>query len=140
MDLKLEVKGGFVFSLCTKFIGVYFVSKHKNSLFIGYFHNNLILETSQCGHVMTHPTIPRPPRVTTHPVCVLTRCISCVITVLDMSRHTPLYRALLELLRALSVCSPLIPLLLPQDGESVSISELLDKMKACVDTYASRLR
>jgi len=63
--------------------------------------------------------------------------------VLDMACHVPLYRALLELLRAIAVCSPLMPLLLPLDGDddsSVSISSLLEKMKQCVDTYASRLK
>ena len=63
--------------------------------------------------------------------------------VLDMSRHIPLYRALLELLRGVSVCPPLVHLLLPLDKEdesSVSIVELLEKMKTCVDTYASRLK
>uniref|UniRef100_UPI00358FA005 baculoviral IAP repeat-containing protein 6 n=1 Tax=Myxine glutinosa TaxID=7769 RepID=UPI00358FA005 len=34
-------------------------------------------------------------------------------SVLDMARHVPLYRALLELLRSMAQCSPLIPLLLP---------------------------
>ena len=57
-----------------------------------------------------------------------------------MSRHIPLYRSLLELLRGLAVCPPLVPLLQPLDTDSVSITELLDKMKACVDTYASRLK
>jgi len=64
-------------------------------------------------------------------------------TVLDMACHVPLYRALLELLRAVAVCPPLMPLLLPLDADddsSVSISYLLDKMKQCVDTYASRLK
>ena len=63
--------------------------------------------------------------------------------VLDMACHVPLYRALLELLRAIAVCPPLMPLLLPLDADddsSVSISSLLEKMKQCVDTYASRLK
>jgi len=63
--------------------------------------------------------------------------------VLDMACHVPLYRALLELLRAIAVCPSLMPLLLPLDGDddsSVSISSLLEKMKQCVDTYASRLK
>jgi len=66
-----------------------------------------------------------------------------VFAVLDMACHVPLYRALLELLRAIAVCPPLMPLLLPLDGDddsSVSISCLLEKMKQCVDTYASRLK
>ncbi|ESP03094.1 hypothetical protein LOTGIDRAFT_230508 [Lottia gigantea] len=66
-------------------------------------------------------------------------------SVLDMARHVPLYRALLELLRALAVCPTLIPLLLPLEVEAnqdtaVAIEVLLDKMKGCVDTYASRLK
>jgi baculoviral IAP repeat-containing protein 6 len=64
-------------------------------------------------------------------------------SVLDMACHVPLYRSLLEILRAIAVCPPLMPLLLPLDAEddsTVSLSSLLDKMKQCVDTYASRLR
>ena len=67
--------------------------------------------------------------------------LSCAV--LDMACHVPLYRALLELLRAIAVCSSLTPLLLPLDSDddsSVSISSLLEKMKQCVDTYASRLK
>uniref|UniRef100_A0AAV2JLI0 Dual E2 ubiquitin-conjugating enzyme/E3 ubiquitin-protein ligase BIRC6 n=1 Tax=Knipowitschia caucasica TaxID=637954 RepID=A0AAV2JLI0_KNICA len=75
-------------------------------------------------------------------------------SVLDMARHVPLYRALLELLRAISSCSALVPLLLPlsgdfqqteeedeedPDGQS-SVGQLLAKMKTCVDTYTNRLR
>ncbi|XP_064603703.1 baculoviral IAP repeat-containing protein 6-like isoform X3 [Liolophura sinensis] len=63
-------------------------------------------------------------------------------SVLDMARHVPLYRALLELLRGLAVCPSLVPLLLPLDKEDSgsSIGVLLEKMKGCVDTYASRLK
>ncbi|CAH1791767.1 unnamed protein product [Owenia fusiformis] len=65
-------------------------------------------------------------------------------SVLDMARHVPLYRALLELLRAISSCTVLVPLLLPLDDvasdNSTSIASLLMKMKGCVDTYASRLK
>ncbi|XP_064622207.1 baculoviral IAP repeat-containing protein 6-like isoform X2 [Lineus longissimus] len=64
-------------------------------------------------------------------------------SVLDMARHVPLYKSLLELLRALGVCPVLVPLLLPldkEDGDSSSITSLLAKMKGCVDTYASRLK
>ena len=62
-----------------------------------------------------------------------------------MSRHIPLYRALLELLRALSVRTSLAHLLLPLDDDeetasSAGVADLLDKMKQCVDTYASRLK
>ena len=62
-----------------------------------------------------------------------------------MSRHIPLYSALLELLRALSVRTSLAHLLLPLDDDeekasSAGVADLLDKMKQCVDTYAGRLQ
>uniref|UniRef100_H3CIY4 Dual E2 ubiquitin-conjugating enzyme/E3 ubiquitin-protein ligase BIRC6 n=1 Tax=Tetraodon nigroviridis TaxID=99883 RepID=H3CIY4_TETNG len=76
--------------------------------------------------------------------------------VLDMARHVPLYRALLELLRAISTCTALVPLLLPLSGDlghkeeeeedeepsegHTSVGMLLAKMKTCVDTYTNRLR
>ncbi|KAK3562833.1 hypothetical protein QTP86_010625 [Hemibagrus guttatus] len=77
-----------------------------------------------------------------------------VLSVLDMARHIPLYRALLELLRALSSSSSLVPLLLPLSTSTTeeeeeeepnaqshtSVSTLLAKMKTCVDTYTNRLR
>ncbi|XP_061601104.1 baculoviral IAP repeat-containing protein 6 isoform X2 [Cololabis saira] len=80
-------------------------------------------------------------------------------SVLDMARHVPLYRALLELLRAISTCTALVPLLLPLTGDlaleedeeeeeddeehsegRTSVGMLLAKMKTCVDTYTNRLR
>ncbi|XP_058880863.1 baculoviral IAP repeat-containing protein 6-like isoform X4 [Acipenser ruthenus] len=73
-------------------------------------------------------------------------------SVLDMARHVPLYRALLELLRAISSCTSLVPLLLPLSGDDeeeeeeerlecqTSVGTLLAKMKICVDTYTNRLR
>lgn len=72
-------------------------------------------------------------------------------SVLDMARHVPLYSALLQLLRGITVSPTLVPILLPMEeenggqgsssGESqVSIESLLEKMKGCVDTYASRLK
>lgn len=85
----------------------------------------------------------------------ITLYLYCVSVVLDMARHVPLYRALLELLRAISTCSTLIPLLLPlssdlgrggeeeeEDEEQgqTSVGMLLAKMKTCVDTYTNRLR
>lgn len=72
--------------------------------------------------------------------------------VLDMARHVPLYRALLELLRAIASCTSMVPLLLPlstENGEEeedeqsecqTSVGTLLAKMKTCVDTYTNRLR
>lgn len=71
-----------------------------------------------------------------------------------MARHVPLYRALLELLRAISSCTSLVPLLLPLSGDTgpeeeedeepseghASVGMLLAKMKTCVDTYTNRLR
>lgn len=80
----------------------------------------------------------------------------CARAVLDMARHVPLYRALLELLRAISTCTTLVPLLLPLSGDlghkeeeeedeeqsegHASVGLLLAKMKTCVDTYTNRLR
>ncbi|XP_064788432.1 baculoviral IAP repeat-containing protein 6 isoform X18 [Oncorhynchus masou masou] len=74
-------------------------------------------------------------------------------SVLDMARHVPLYRALLELLRATSTSTALVPLLLPLSGDpsqeeeeeersegQTSVGMLLAKMKTCVDTYTNRLR
>lgn len=65
-------------------------------------------------------------------------------SVLDMARHVPLYRSLLELLRGIAVCPKLVPLLLPLDkdgsSESAAVGVLLEKMRGCVDTYASRLK
>ncbi|KAL3288526.1 hypothetical protein HHI36_002967 [Cryptolaemus montrouzieri] len=63
-------------------------------------------------------------------------------SVLDMARHIPLYKAALQLLRAIAVSSQLVDLLLPQKnrGNHPSISLLLKNMKSCVDTYAAKLR
>ncbi|KAG8504819.1 Baculoviral IAP repeat-containing protein 6, partial [Galemys pyrenaicus] len=72
-------------------------------------------------------------------------------SVLDMARHVPLYRALLELLRAIASCTSMVPLLLPLSAENgeeeeeqsecqTSVGTLLAKMKTCVDTYTNRLR
>ncbi|XP_073817547.1 BIR repeat containing ubiquitin-conjugating enzyme isoform X2 [Musca autumnalis] len=63
-------------------------------------------------------------------------------SVLDITRHIPLYRAILQLLRSISLSQELVTLLQPQNmGESSpSISELLSNMKTCVDTYAKRLK
>ena len=79
-----------------------------------------------------------------------------------MARHVPLYRALLQLLRGITSNPALVPILLPMElsghnglgvekssgsagveegAESQAcIETLLEKMKGCVDTYASRLK
>ncbi|XP_064535866.1 baculoviral IAP repeat-containing protein 6 isoform X5 [Drosophila montana] len=63
-------------------------------------------------------------------------------SVLDITRHIPLYRAILKLLRALSLSKNLVSLLQPNvSGECTPpIAELLKNMKTCVDTYAKRLK
>lgn len=64
-------------------------------------------------------------------------------SVLDITRHIPLYRAILQLLRAIALSGQLVSLLLPgahDQGGSMSIAVLLANMKSCVDTYASRLK
>nr|XP_014092668.2 baculoviral IAP repeat-containing protein 6 isoform X3 [Bactrocera oleae] len=64
-------------------------------------------------------------------------------SVLDITRHIPLYRAILQLLRALSLSPELVSLLQPSPNKSESspaIVELLLNMKTCVDTYAKRLK
>ncbi|XP_068153762.1 baculoviral IAP repeat-containing protein 6 isoform X3 [Drosophila tropicalis] len=65
-------------------------------------------------------------------------------SVLDITRHIPLYRAILKLLRALSLSKSLVSLLQPAPsacGEGAPpIAELLKNMKTCVDTYAKRLK
>lgn len=64
-------------------------------------------------------------------------------SVLDITRHIPLYRAILQLLRAIALSTQLVALLLPgshDQGGSMSIAVLLANMKSCVDTYASRLK
>ncbi|XP_017883088.1 baculoviral IAP repeat-containing protein 6 isoform X2 [Ceratina calcarata] len=62
-------------------------------------------------------------------------------SVLDMARHIPLYRAVLQLLRAMALSSQLAPLLLPRGGKSTepSIVSLLSSMKVCVDTYVHKI-
>ncbi|XP_058811824.1 baculoviral IAP repeat-containing protein 6 isoform X3 [Topomyia yanbarensis] len=62
-------------------------------------------------------------------------------SVLDITRHIPLYRAILQLLRAISLSNQLLSLLVNKNNEGkISIASLLSNMKACVDTYASRLK
>lgn len=78
--------------------------------------------------------------------CVIAN-MTLMIAVLDMARHIPLYRAVLQLLRAMALSQQLVSLLLPPDrrqkssqGDELSVVCLLTKMKNCVDTYASRLK
>lgn len=63
-------------------------------------------------------------------------------SVLDITRHIPLYRAILQLLRSISLSHELVSLLQPQNfnDSSPSITELLSNMRTCVDTYAKRLK
>ncbi|XP_046485616.1 baculoviral IAP repeat-containing protein 6 isoform X2 [Neodiprion pinetum] len=62
-------------------------------------------------------------------------------SVLDMARHIPLYRAILQLLRAMALSAQLAPLLLPRTGRSnePSIVSLLSSMKVCVNTYMHKI-
>ncbi|XP_076283788.1 BIR repeat containing ubiquitin-conjugating enzyme isoform X2 [Lasioglossum baleicum] len=62
-------------------------------------------------------------------------------SVLDMARHIPLYRAVLQLLRAMARSNQLAPLLLPKGGKSSepSIVSLLSSMKVCVDIYVHKI-
>ena len=71
-----------------------------------------------------------------------------ILTVLDMARHVPLYRAVLGFVRCIAVCPNLVPLVHPgqhdsktsSNDDTTSLCSLLTKMKLCVDTYGSRLR
>lgn len=62
-------------------------------------------------------------------------------SVLDMARHIPLYRAVLQLLRAMALSSQLAPLLLPSGDklQDPSIVSLLSSMRVCVDTYMNKI-
>ncbi|EFN66625.1 Baculoviral IAP repeat-containing protein 6 [Camponotus floridanus] len=63
-------------------------------------------------------------------------------SVLDMARHIPLYRAVLQLLRAMALSNQLAPLLLPRGGRSAgepSVVSLLSSMRVCVDTYVNKI-
>ncbi|XP_068082089.1 baculoviral IAP repeat-containing protein 6 [Anabrus simplex] len=68
-------------------------------------------------------------------------------SVLDMSRHIPLYLAVLELVRAMAVTPQLVPLLLPEQrmrghgqADDSSLLQLLKRMKDCVNIYAARVK
>ncbi|XP_054010480.1 baculoviral IAP repeat-containing protein 6 isoform X1 [Hylaeus anthracinus] len=63
-------------------------------------------------------------------------------SVLDMARHIPLYRAVLQLLRAMARSNQLAPLLLPKGGGKSgepSVVSLLSSMRVCVDTYVHKI-
>ncbi|XP_063984704.1 baculoviral IAP repeat-containing protein 6 isoform X2 [Diachasmimorpha longicaudata] len=62
-------------------------------------------------------------------------------SVLDMARHIPLYRAVLQLLRSMALAPQLAPLLLPRASRSSdpSIVSLLSGMRVCVDTYVHKI-
>ncbi|XP_044597131.1 baculoviral IAP repeat-containing protein 6 isoform X2 [Cotesia glomerata] len=62
-------------------------------------------------------------------------------SVLDMARHIPLYRAVLQLLRSMALSPQLALLLLPRIGKSndPSIVSLLSTMRICVDTYVHKI-
>ncbi|XP_026296613.1 baculoviral IAP repeat-containing protein 6 isoform X3 [Apis mellifera] len=61
-------------------------------------------------------------------------------SVLDMARHIPLYRAVLQLLRAMALSNQLVPLLLPRGKSSEpSVVSLLSSMRVCVDTYVHKI-
>ncbi|KAG7200149.1 hypothetical protein KM043_000587 [Ampulex compressa] len=62
-------------------------------------------------------------------------------SVLDMARHIPLYRAVLQLLRAMALSNQLAPLLLPRAARSAEPSavSLLSSMRICVDTYVHKI-
>lgn len=63
-------------------------------------------------------------------------------SVLDITRHIPLYRAILLLLRAVALSTRMVTLLVPRriEGTVIAIVTLLANMKSCVDTYAKRLK
>ncbi|XP_049817886.1 baculoviral IAP repeat-containing protein 6 isoform X3 [Aethina tumida] len=60
-------------------------------------------------------------------------------SVFDIARHIPLYKAVLQLLRAIASSSQLVNLILVRKAEEPSLSVLLKNMKTCVDTYTSKL-
>ncbi|CAH0552135.1 unnamed protein product [Brassicogethes aeneus] len=62
-------------------------------------------------------------------------------SVFDMARHIPLYKAVLQLLRAIASSSQLVNLLHVRNSHGgPSLCTLLKNMKTCVDTYTSKLR
>ncbi|XP_023289754.1 baculoviral IAP repeat-containing protein 6 isoform X3 [Orussus abietinus] len=62
-------------------------------------------------------------------------------SVLDMARHIPLYRTILQLLRVMALSTQLAPLLLPRGSISSdpSVISLLSNMRDCVDTYMNKV-
>jgi hypothetical protein len=62
-------------------------------------------------------------------------------SMLDMTKHIPLYRSITLLIRAISTCSELVHLLMmKQDEMDEPIAELLVKIKSSTETYKSRVR
>ena len=68
-----------------------------------------------------------------------------VFVVLDMSRHIPLYKALLTLLKAFATCKYTIRLIVSMHGQTTydknkTVFALVTKLKDCVQTYQEKLR
>jgi baculoviral IAP repeat-containing protein 6 len=62
-------------------------------------------------------------------------------SMLDMTKHIPLYRSITLLIRAISTCSQLVHLLMiKQDETDEPIAELLVKIKNSTETYKNRVR
>jgi baculoviral IAP repeat-containing protein 6 (apollon) len=62
-------------------------------------------------------------------------------SMLDMTKHIPLYRAITLLIRAITTSSNLVHLLMvKQDETDESIAELLVKIVKCTEAYKSRVR
>jgi baculoviral IAP repeat-containing protein 6 (apollon) len=62
-------------------------------------------------------------------------------SMLDMTKHIPLYRSITLLIRAISTCSELVHLLMmKQDEMDEPIADLLTKIRKMTETYKSRVR
>uniref|UniRef100_A0A8D8V1I0 Dual E2 ubiquitin-conjugating enzyme/E3 ubiquitin-protein ligase BIRC6 n=1 Tax=Cacopsylla melanoneura TaxID=428564 RepID=A0A8D8V1I0_9HEMI len=101
----------------------------------------------------TRPLLPLPPllKQLIRQSCLLPALASYLRndSVLDMARHIPLYKGVLELIRAMARDPDLAPLLLPpppdtpgpaHSVDTAPIYILLCNMKSCVDIYLSRLK
>lgn len=61
-------------------------------------------------------------------------------SILDMTRHIPLYRAVMLLIRAIATSNQFVHhLMMKQDNSDVSIADLMERIKTSADTYASRV-